>query len=285
MVKSAPSYDQLCRFLVEVRQSQGLTQVELARRLRKPQSFISKFELGERRLDLIEFIQIGRVLGMEPSAWLDRFLNPVGQPPTTSRGPTILERWNISAQELTEVVNANPSLREILLGYTAELKFEELLRGHPRVSSIAKSDDHDRKKKGDRVIRYKGRDLIIEVKSLQTNSIQHDDARWTGKVQVDASDRREVELPDGSSVNTTCLLAGEFDLLAVNLFAFEEKWRFIFAKNQDLPRSNFKKYTDAQRKWLLATLVDVSWPPKPPFHEDLFFVLDELARARKARPR
>jgi transcriptional regulator with XRE-family HTH domain len=283
MARPIPTYDQFRRLLVETRQGRGITQTELARRLGKPQSFVSKYELGERRLDLIEFIQISRALGADPTEWLGRLLNPGRPHPTPSGEPTILERWNINAQELTKVVRENPSLRGLLLGYTAELKFEELLRGDPRVSYISKSDDHDRKKKGDRVIWYKDRELIIEVKGLQTNSIKKGEKGWSGKVQVDASDRREVELPDGSRVNTTCLLAGEFDLLAVNLFAFEEEWRFIFARNQDLPRSNFKNYTEAQRKWLLATLVEVTWPPRPPFHEDLFRVLDELARARKAR--
>ena len=44
---------------------------------------------------------------------------------------------------------------------------------------------------------------------------------WKGKAQVDASDRREVVLPDNSRVTTTCLLKGEFDILAINVFAFE----------------------------------------------------------------
>jgi hypothetical protein len=42
---------------------------------------------------------------------------------------------------------------------------------------------------------------------------------------------------------TTNLVVGGFDLLAINLFEFGAEWRFAFAKNRDLPRSTFRKYT------------------------------------------
>lgn len=53
--------------LVEIRTNAGLTQVALAKRLGRPQSFVSKFENGERRLDVIEFIEIARALGADPA--------------------------------------------------------------------------------------------------------------------------------------------------------------------------------------------------------------------------
>ncbi len=101
-----------------------------------------------------------------------------------------------------------------------------------------------------------------------------------GKAQVDASDRREVILPDGSTVTTTCLLKGEFDILAVNVFAFEDTWRFVFAKNSDLPTSSYRNYTEYQRRHLLATLVEVHWPPKPPFSEEPFTLMNEVIQNR-----
>ena len=47
-------------------QGDQLTQAVLARRLGRPQSFVSKFERGERRLDVVEFIEIARILGLDP---------------------------------------------------------------------------------------------------------------------------------------------------------------------------------------------------------------------------
>ena len=73
-------------------------------------------------------------------------------------------------------------------------------------------------------------------------------------------------------------MAGEFDILAVNLFAFENQWRFIFAKNSDLPRSTYQKYTPEQQSKLLASLVPVSWPPKPPFTDEPFSLMDADAQ-------
>jgi len=192
------------------------------------------------------------------------------------REETILERWEITASELTEVVDANPSLRGIMLGYLAEVKLREMWFARPEVAKSYKYDDHDRRKKGDLVIVYKGRKFVIEAKSLQTNTVKNKAGVWCGKVQCDASDRRSVELPNGKNIETTCLLVGQFDLLAVNLFAFENKWRFIFAKNSDLPRSRYRKYTKSQKEYLLATLIDVTWPPRPPFRDEPFTLLDEL---------
>jgi hypothetical protein len=68
----------------------------------------------------------------------------------------------------------------------------------------------------------------------------------------------------------------EFDILAVNCFAFENKWRFAFCKNDDLPVSTYKKYSQTQRERLIASLVTVTWPPKPPFTDNLFKILNEL---------
>lgn len=47
--------------LVATRKAAGLTQQQLAARLRKPQSFVSKYETGERRLDVPEFIRVSRL--------------------------------------------------------------------------------------------------------------------------------------------------------------------------------------------------------------------------------
>ena len=189
---------------------------------------------------------------------------------------SILQRWDVTVEELTQVVEQNPSLRGMILGYLAELKLEKLWLRREGISDISKHDDHDRKKKGDRVVLYKGKEFIFESKSLQTNSIRKTERGWIGKAQVDASDRRQVTLPDGTKVNTTCLLRNEFDVLAVNIFAFDEKWRFVFAKNSDLPFSRYKGYTEYQRRHLLATLVTVHWPPKPPFQEEPFTLMNEM---------
>jgi transcriptional regulator with XRE-family HTH domain len=56
---------QFRKILVEARREAGLTQVELAKKLGRPQSFVSKFERGERRLDVTEFLDVARALGID----------------------------------------------------------------------------------------------------------------------------------------------------------------------------------------------------------------------------
>jgi transcriptional regulator with XRE-family HTH domain len=53
--------------LIEARKSSGLSQIDVAGRLQKPQSFISNIERGERRVDVLEFIAIARALGVDPA--------------------------------------------------------------------------------------------------------------------------------------------------------------------------------------------------------------------------
>ncbi len=64
----------LCAVLVEARKSAGISQQELARRLKRSQSFIAKIEVGERRIDVVEFIEIARALGREPAELLTQAL-------------------------------------------------------------------------------------------------------------------------------------------------------------------------------------------------------------------
>jgi len=59
--------------LRQVRVDAGLTQVDLARRLGQPQSFVSKYESGERRLDLVEVRQICQAVGISLQAFVHRF--------------------------------------------------------------------------------------------------------------------------------------------------------------------------------------------------------------------
>lgn len=56
--------------LIRARKKGGLTQRTVADKLGKPQSFVSKYESGERRLDVVEFLQIARVLGEDPATLL-----------------------------------------------------------------------------------------------------------------------------------------------------------------------------------------------------------------------
>ena len=61
-------HDQLRALLVDARKRAGLKQVDVAAALGRPQSFVSKYESGERRLDVVEFIDIAEAIGTEAAA-------------------------------------------------------------------------------------------------------------------------------------------------------------------------------------------------------------------------
>lgn len=52
--------------LATLRKRAGVTQQDLAKRLDKPQSFISAYENGQRRIDLLEFMRIAEALRVDP---------------------------------------------------------------------------------------------------------------------------------------------------------------------------------------------------------------------------
>lgn len=65
-------YQALLTLLLEARVEAGLTQKELATKLGRPQSFVSKTENAERRLDVIEFMDLCRGLDAGPHELLVR---------------------------------------------------------------------------------------------------------------------------------------------------------------------------------------------------------------------
>ncbi|HVI97490.1 MAG TPA: helix-turn-helix transcriptional regulator [Sphingomonas sp.] len=69
-----PAQRALQKILAEKRASLGLTQAQVAARLERPQSFVAKYENGERKLDLIEFCAIARALRIEPMFLFREFL-------------------------------------------------------------------------------------------------------------------------------------------------------------------------------------------------------------------
>ncbi len=71
---SVKEYAQLRSILIAARESKNLTQTEVASRLSKPQSFVAKYEGGDRRLDVIEFIRVCEAIGVRPADVLSKIV-------------------------------------------------------------------------------------------------------------------------------------------------------------------------------------------------------------------
>lgn len=55
-----------------------MTQVQVATKLGKPQSYVSKYESGDRRLDVTEFVQIADFLSLDINGFLDQYRAKAG---------------------------------------------------------------------------------------------------------------------------------------------------------------------------------------------------------------
>lgn len=63
-------YHRFIELLVRRRKDAQLTQTDVAKRLKRPQSYVAKYERGERRLDVIEFLEIARVLDFDAATFI-----------------------------------------------------------------------------------------------------------------------------------------------------------------------------------------------------------------------
>ena len=66
----SPRHKALIALLVEKREAAGLTQAQLAEKLGEYQSFVARLESGQRRVDVVEFLELATVLWFDPSAAL-----------------------------------------------------------------------------------------------------------------------------------------------------------------------------------------------------------------------
>ena len=66
-------HTQLRKLLVKARKDAKLTQVQLAVRLHRRQAYISRIERGERRVDVVEFMDLARAIGVDPVKFIAEF--------------------------------------------------------------------------------------------------------------------------------------------------------------------------------------------------------------------
>ncbi len=73
------SYERFRALMVNARKTAGLSQVDLAKRVHRPQSYVSKYERGERRVDVVEFLELSEALGIDPAAIIRRLRRSRGR--------------------------------------------------------------------------------------------------------------------------------------------------------------------------------------------------------------
>jgi transcriptional regulator with XRE-family HTH domain len=73
----SPRYEALRAFIVEKRKKAGLTQAEVAEKLGRYQSFVANIESGQRRIDVVEFLDLASAIGFDPRDAIKR-LSSIG---------------------------------------------------------------------------------------------------------------------------------------------------------------------------------------------------------------
>lgn len=194
-----------------------------------------------------------------------------------ARVPLIID--SIAPEALVSAIKRAPSLRGMILGYIAEEMFEtHILDPIEHINGVRKFDDHDRSQnKADRDFVYNGRRYTVQLKSIQTNSIHWSDLQQAliADVQNDGSDKRDVRLPNGNTVQTTNYRIGDYDILAVPLFPFTGKWDFAYKLNRNCRRTESSKYSDEDRQYLLSTIERIQFPLGPDWTSDLLSICDD----------
>lgn len=61
--------------LIQAREEAGLNQRDLSAKMSRPQSYVSKYERGERRLDFVEFLEVAEALGIDPVDFIEKLSN------------------------------------------------------------------------------------------------------------------------------------------------------------------------------------------------------------------
>jgi hypothetical protein len=191
-----------------------------------------------------------------------------------------IEEWGLDYQTLVTLIAENPHVYSPVAGFFAEYKCRQLYLDRPEITDIVKPSGYEQQAKGDFVFRYKGEEFRIEVKCLDGPSVRRGPGDgWRGTFQCNASTARDVPLPNGRIIHTNCVVVGGWDVLAVSLYDFDRKWRFAFARQDELPRGS-DHYAMEDRQFLLPSAMKVTWPLETPFTENLLEVLDAVLATR-----
>ncbi|MGH1356897.1 MAG: helix-turn-helix domain-containing protein [Thalassovita sp.] len=68
------AHAKLVRMLIDKREAVGVTQTELASRLGEYQSFVARLGSGQRRIDVVEFIELARVLDFDAASFIEELV-------------------------------------------------------------------------------------------------------------------------------------------------------------------------------------------------------------------
>jgi hypothetical protein len=199
--------------------------------------------------------------------------------------------WKLDPEEFNRIIDKNSNALSAIYGYVAEERLREAyLEDDDRVANLRSPADQDSADKGDWAFSWKGEPMKIEVKSLQTHTIEKVDSNQTKLTEDDepiqykagfhlkgTSDQRTIT-HEGAEYSTTLMNVADtdVDIMAVNLYKIKDEWDFAFIKVDDLPRSKGSSYPDSLRQKLARSQIKLTIPVQDPFTKDLYGLMDEV---------
>ena len=209
--------------------------------------------------------------------------------------PNYWEDWKLDPEEFNRIIHKNSNALSAIFGYVAEERLREMyLKDDPRVENLRSPEDQDSADKGDWAFTWRGEPMKIEVKSLQTHTIDAVDTTQTELGDEDeesvryragfhlkgTSDQRTIQY-GGEEYSTTLMNVEDtdIDVMAVNLYKIKDEWDFAFLKVEDLPRSK-GNYPEGLRQKLARSQIRLTIPLRGPFTADLYELMDEVLEER-----
>lgn len=204
--------------------------------------------------------------------------------------------WQLSPDEFNRIIDKNSNALSAIYGYVAEERLREMfLEDDDRVKLLRSPEDQDDDDKGDWAFQWRGEPMKIEVKSLQTHTIEEVDTSQETLTEGEGepvryragfhlkgtSDQRTVE-HEGEEYETTLMNVekSDVDIMAVNLYKLKDEWDFAFIKVKDLPRSR-GNYPDGLKQQLAKSLIRLTVPLEEPFTTDIYDLMDEVLEERE----
>jgi hypothetical protein len=208
--------------------------------------------------------------------------------------PDYWNDWQLSPEEFNRIIHKNSNALSAIYGYVAEERLREMfLEDDDRVENIRSPDDQDVGDKGDWAFQWRREPMKIEVKSLQTHTIEKINpdqqtfdsdeipVQYRAGFHLKGSSDQRVEMYNGEEYQTTLMNVekSDVDIMAINLYKIMDEWNFAFLKVEDLPRSK-GNYPDGLREQLARSQIRLTIPLQEPFRDDLYGLMDEVLEER-----
>ncbi|WP_135823478.1 hypothetical protein [Halorussus ruber] len=209
--------------------------------------------------------------------------------------PDYWNDWKLDEDEFNHIIHNNSNALSAIFGYVAEERVREMyLEDCADIENIRTPKDQDSADKGDWAFQYNGEPMKIEVKSLQTHTIEKVDSHqttldngskgieWKAGFHIKGTSDQRVITHEGDEYETTLMDVEktDIDIMAINLYRLEDEWRFAFVKIEDLPRSG-GNYPEGLREKLAKSVPKLTVPLEDPYTDDPYELMDEILEDRE----